>query len=479
MPSSRLGQAFTGLGIVLIGAALCMLPQRTRQLILATAAAERWRGRTSDLSKRRDGSRGSTPPTSPGEAHSGARRGGGASGGGGDSGGGGWGGGDAPREHQLPPDSHSPSSSTASASHFSSSPPHYASPKARQYRLQEQMQMQHQIDTEAQRMLQWEQDQIALMQQQQQQMEEAKPAAVDVHSVSPLQGGGGRDDGGCHSYAVACVAAPPTPTPQPDFSPFRKGRSASPHTQSTPPVTAATTPPGPHPAAAAPRRSHSPRASGTEPFLGSTQSSRRNRSPRGDASGSGRRLTSGEVPLAISPEVTRAATALRAEGKELSHVLASLRQRCGGALLRSSDTREVRLRMTLPKAAKAEAGQGLRAAICRIADACGLRRAEVRSWQDGVQVVFTEEYPPPLHHPDLPPRLYAHAAALHEALQGHHERAVSFFSLIATQVIGKGVRCAVDRPRHLPTTSPAPASSAGAIYPTVPSLELPKRGPKG
>ena len=143
--------------------------------------------------------------------------------------------------------------------------------------------------------------------------------------------------------------------------------------------------------------------------------------------------------------------------------------------------------MTLPKAAKAEAGQGLRAAICRIADACGLRRAEVRSWQDGVQVVFTEEYPPPLHHPDLPPRLYAHAAALHEALQGHHERAVSFFSLIATQVIGKGVRCAVDRPRHLPTPSPAPAggagvgsggaaprSSAGAIYPTVPSLELPK-----
>ena len=48
----------------------------------------------------------------------------------------------------------------------------------------------------------------------------------------------------------------------------------------------------------------------------------------------------------LSPEVARAATALRAEGKELLHVLQHLRQRCGGAVLRAPAGREVTIRIT-------------------------------------------------------------------------------------------------------------------------------------
>ena len=198
--------------------------------------------------------------------------------------------------------------------------------------------------------------------------------------------------------------------------------------------------------------------------------------------------------MQLSPEVTRAATALRAEGKELAHVLSQLRQRCGGKLLRAASGREVRLRMSVPRTSSSLAqGNALRTTVFRLANTAGLRRAEVRSWQDGVQVVYLEEYPPPLDHPDLPPKLYAHASALHEAINGHHERAVSFFSLLASHVMGPGVRCAIDRPRHLPPAGRpaadqpgggpggglASADGGGSIYPSVPRLELRSGGQWG
>ena len=156
-------------------------------------------------------------------------------------------------------------------------------------------------------------------------------------------------------------------------------------------------------------------------------------------------------------------------------MLTQLRQRCGGRLLRSSPGREVRMRLKL----QGQGGNPERTTIFRLANAAGLKRPEVRPWSGGAQLLFIEESPPPLDHPDLPRKLYAHAAALHDALQGHHERAVSFFSLLATHHLGPEVRCMVDRPRRIPS----PARGGGGLggegagvpsspYPDVPRLEL-------
>ena len=49
--------------------------------------------------------------------------------------------------------------------------------------------------------------------------------------------------------------------------------------------------------------------------------------------------------IRLAPEVARAARALRAEGKELAHVLAELRRRCGPRVLRSQAGREATIRV--------------------------------------------------------------------------------------------------------------------------------------
>lgn len=148
--------------------------------------------------------------------------------------------------------------------------------------------------------------------------------------------------------------------------------------------------------------------------------------------------------IRLAPEVARAARALRAEGKELAHVLAELRRRCGPRVLRSQAGREATIRV-------AYVGRGNQqpewTVIARLANAAGLKSAEVLPWSGGVRVCFLEEWPPSIADPDLPEKLHAHASALADALRGHHERAVTFFNLLAEHHLGPNVTCSVERSR--------------------------------
>ena len=51
-----------------------------------------------------------------------------------------------------------------------------------------------------------------------------------------------------------------------------------------------------------------------------------------------------------------------------------------------------------------------------------------------------------LDEPELPPKLYAHANELYDALRGHHERAIAFFGMLAEHHLGPDVSCHVERP---------------------------------
>ena len=140
--------------------------------------------------------------------------------------------------------------------------------------------------------------------------------------------------------------------------------------------------------------------------------------------------------------VARAATALRAEGKELSHVLTHLRQRCGPRVARTVAGRQV----TIQIAFGARGTQPELAAVARLANTAGLKKPEVLPVSGGVRVCFIEEYPPPADDPELPPKLYAHANELYDALRGHHERAIAFFGMLAEHHLGPDVSCHVERP---------------------------------
>ena len=194
------------------------------------------------------------------------------------------------------------------------------------------------------------------------------------------------------------------------------------------------------------------------------------------------RVTRGYDPgseIRLAPEVARAATALRAEGKELLHVLHHLRERCGAATLRAGAGREVTIRLVFGSRGTPPE----RPAVFRLAHAAGLKRPEVLPAGGGVRVCFMEEYAPSADDPQLPRKLHAHAHALHDALRGHHERAVAFFGLLAEHHLGPDVACHVERTGHMgtlppsldgeaPDALPAYDLSAGPLvaYPHVPPL---------
>ena len=169
--------------------------------------------------------------------------------------------------------------------------------------------------------------------------------------------------------------------------------------------------------------------------------------------------------IRLAPEVARAATALRSEGKELSNVLMNLRQRCGNRILRAPAGHEAVIRIALR-------GPPDRTAIFRLATAAGLKHAEVLPASDGVRVCYLEEYPPSATDPELPTKLHAHAAALADALTGHHQRAVAFFGLLAEHHLGPDVRCTVERHEPHPSDAGRSGGASAVSYPHVPALEM-------
>ena len=194
-----------------------------------------------------------------------------------------------------------------------------------------------------------------------------------------------------------------------------------------------------------------------------------------------RRLSSinqGSMPT-LSPEVDRAATALRAEGKELSSVMQHLRSRCGPSVAKARSGRQVSLNIMFEHAMVGQSSRlssADRTALFRLAHTAGLKRPTILPIAGGVRVLFVEEYPPSLDV--LPRKLHAHASALDKAMLGHHERAVTFFVLLSEHHLGVDVRYVIDRPESFGQSSLRAQTDGedGEIgYPTVPRLELSSR----
>ena len=189
-----------------------------------------------------------------------------------------------------------------------------------------------------------------------------------------------------------------------------------------------------------------------------------------------RQSVSGTAELRLTPDVERAATALRAEGRELMKVLTQLRVRCGPSTLSlkpGSTGRHVAIRLSFERS---QVTSGDRSALRQLSCKAGLRQSSVQPATGGVRITFIEDYPPPLR--DLPSKLHAHAHALEEALRGHHERAVTLFLLITEQFLGVPIHAAVERKQPLdshPYDLPSRATGEhepAPVYPDVPRLEF-------
>ena len=185
----------------------------------------------------------------------------------------------------------------------------------------------------------------------------------------------------------------------------------------------------------------------------------------------------------FSAEIERAATALRAEGKELAHVLFQLRQRCGAQVLRSPAGFGVVLQVrSVDGATPLHPGT-----LHHLAESAGLKRPEVvcGSAATGTaaeaRVSYLEEYPPRNDHPGLPPKLRSHAESLTAGFAGHHDRALDFFTLICEHRAGASVEVISERRRaaHGGGGGGASGASGGAraasYYPEVPNLEVSAR----
>ena len=189
-------------------------------------------------------------------------------------------------------------------------------------------------------------------------------------------------------------------------------------------------------------------------------------------------ISQGSMPTLL-PEVDRAASALRAEGKELSSVLQHLRSRCGPSVAKARSGRQVSLNIMFEHAMVGQSNRlssADRTALFRLAHTAGLKRPTILPIAGGVRILFVEEYPPPLEV--MPHKLHAHASALDKAMLGHHERAVTFFVLLSEHHLGVDVRYVIERPESLGQSSlHAQADGEGSAfdYPTVPRLELSSR----
>ena len=193
---------------------------------------------------------------------------------------------------------------------------------------------------------------------------------------------------------------------------------------------------------------------------------RRSLSPRSPGSSN-----TGDMPR-LTYEVDRAASALRAEGKELASVLSHLRTRCGPSHVRAPSGRQVVLKLSIEHLRNRQLGSSERTALFRLAHVSGLKRPSILPVQGGMRVTFIEEYPPSLR--DMPLKLHAHAHALDQAMRGHHERAVTFFILIVEQHLGVRVRAMVERKKPLsPVRNGISQPMAKTVqYPEVPQLEM-------
>ena len=97
-----------------------------------------------------------------------------------------------------------------------------------------------------------------------------------------------------------------------------------------------------------------------------------------------RRPSASTSPIKLSAEVGRAATALKAEGKELLAVLTQLRQRCGATVLRAPSGKEANIYLSFPS----DGYKPDRSATFKLANAAGLRRVDVLPWSGGPSIQY-------------------------------------------------------------------------------------------
>ena len=187
-------------------------------------------------------------------------------------------------------------------------------------------------------------------------------------------------------------------------------------------------------------------------------------SPRRTPPSSSKQMPNGKGAQ-LPDAVEKAAIALRAEGKELASVLTHLRARCGVAGMTSQ---QVALQLTI-QGKQGQLSPNDRTSLARLAHTVGMKRPSVVATTSGVKMMYTEEHPPPLAQ--LPQHMVSHAQGLEEALQGHHERAITLFTLLAEHHFGKSIPCAVDRPRTLVYQQSQDAGER-VEYPSVPQLEV-------